>query len=354
MTPFRFLKIALVGLGLTVPSVSNAHSSSSYAGSVTQAEWSAFAESFVEENGRVVDNANDGISHSEGQGYGMILAWMAGDRETFARLWTFTRQELGVRNDGLFAWKWREGDRPRVQDVNNASDGDVLIAYALAAAGMEWGEDSYVEASSIIRYALMETMIRKAGNASLILPGEQGFDEGKEFIVNPSYWVQEAFTLFAEIDGDKRWSRLHDTLSPLLMSQSRNPVLAPEWVRVRGIRNVRPDPELGAGFGYNALRVPLYAVRDGEKRGKELREIVEQVTNAEGNLLILDGNGDVVETLDAPGYVALSRLSRCAILNEPKGEIPSFEPTDYYPSVIHLLSVSAARVKAPECMISSD
>ena len=44
--------------------------------------WKAFRMSFVS-NGRVIDKDNGGISHSEGQGYGMILAEASGDRAIF-------------------------------------------------------------------------------------------------------------------------------------------------------------------------------------------------------------------------------------------------------------------------------
>jgi endo-1,4-beta-D-glucanase Y len=45
---------------------------------ILPAEWSSYKESFVTEDGRVVDTANNGISHSESQGYGLILAVLAG------------------------------------------------------------------------------------------------------------------------------------------------------------------------------------------------------------------------------------------------------------------------------------
>ena len=157
--------------------------------------------------------------------------------------------------------------------------------------------------------------------------------------------------MFADLDDDQRWEKLHDTLAPLLLSQAHQAVKAPEWVRVRGIRDARPETDLGGGFGYNAVRVPLYAVRDGMRDDPQIRRVVEQVTTPAGEIQILNEDGSVKETLADPGYVAVSRLSRCAILNQPNGAIPGFEPTDYYPSVLHLLSISAARVKAPECIV---
>jgi endoglucanase len=45
----------------------------------------------------VVDTANNGISHSEGQGYAMLMAEWANERETFGRLLNWTRSNLSRR-----------------------------------------------------------------------------------------------------------------------------------------------------------------------------------------------------------------------------------------------------------------
>ena len=49
--------------------------------------WPAFKARYMAPEGRIVDTGNGGISHSEGQGYGMLLAEAAGDRAAFDRLW---------------------------------------------------------------------------------------------------------------------------------------------------------------------------------------------------------------------------------------------------------------------------
>ena len=38
--------------------------------------WERWQERFVDATGRVIDNANGDISHSEGQGYGLWLAFL--------------------------------------------------------------------------------------------------------------------------------------------------------------------------------------------------------------------------------------------------------------------------------------
>ena len=101
--------------------------------------WQAYKARFVTDQGRVVDTGNNEISHSEGQGYGMLIAVAAGDRATFDRIWGWTRANLMVRDDELIAWRWEPRKRPGVADMNDASDGDILVAWALAEAARALG-----------------------------------------------------------------------------------------------------------------------------------------------------------------------------------------------------------------------
>jgi endoglucanase len=105
--------------------------------------WRAYKARFVTAQGRVVDTANGLVSHSEGQGYGMLLAVAADDRDSFERIWGWTRANLFIRNDALAAWRWEPDKRPAIADVNNASDGDLLIAWALVEAATAWPDPSY-------------------------------------------------------------------------------------------------------------------------------------------------------------------------------------------------------------------
>ena len=112
--------------------------------------WREYSARFIDPSGRVIDTGNGGISHSEGQGYGMLIAVAAGDRAGFDRMWAWTRAELGVRYDHLFGWKWDPG-RSRAVDANNASDGDLLIAWALAEAAAYWNDSGFlVDATKIV------------------------------------------------------------------------------------------------------------------------------------------------------------------------------------------------------------
>ncbi|MET0374182.1 MAG: glycosyl hydrolase family 8, partial [Rhizorhabdus sp.] len=58
--------------------------------------WDEFKRRFVLPEGRIADTGNGGISHSEGQGYGLVLAEAAGDRATFDRLLGWTEATLAT------------------------------------------------------------------------------------------------------------------------------------------------------------------------------------------------------------------------------------------------------------------
>ena len=90
--PFLSWLLAIVSLTLTT--MASAQSLSvqpvKIAGTISSADWEAYRSRFVEDSGRVVDNANGNISHSEGQGYGLLLALAASDRRSFEQIWSFT------------------------------------------------------------------------------------------------------------------------------------------------------------------------------------------------------------------------------------------------------------------------
>ena len=69
---------------------------------------------------------------SEGQAYAMLI----GDRETFAAVWSWTRQHL-VRPDQTLSWRWQNGS---VVDASSALDADLDAARALVIAGQAFGD----------------------------------------------------------------------------------------------------------------------------------------------------------------------------------------------------------------------
>lgn len=215
--------------------------------------WTAFLEAH-EHDGRIIDDFS-GLSHSEGQGFAMRLAVHHGDRAAFERLWRWTAREL-PRDDGLFAWSWRDG---AVADRNNASDGDITIAWALLEAGQRWREEGWRNAGLRIVQAVRERLVIERDGRLLLLPGRDGFAKRDMLIVNPSYWVYPALDTFAAIEGGPVWHRLAADGAALLNEVQGAYGLAPDWLVLPGRRAWAEKPRAG----YDALRVPLWLIWSG-------------------------------------------------------------------------------------------
>ncbi|MDN3711195.1 glycosyl hydrolase family 8 [Paracoccus cavernae] len=136
--------------------------------------WEAWARDFLMPDGRVVDPEQGGISHSEGQAYGLLLAQSFGDAEAFARIEGWTRAHLAIREDSLMAWKWQP-DRQAAEatDWRNATDGDLLRAWALLRASRDSGWRGYEESLRSIARDLVALCLApdpRAPSEHLLLP----------------------------------------------------------------------------------------------------------------------------------------------------------------------------------------
>ncbi|PZM14681.1 glycosyl hydrolase family 8 [Rhizobium tubonense] len=316
--------------------------------------WQAYKAKFLDPGGRIIDDGNGGISHSEGQGYGLLLAYLANNPADFEQIWYFTRTELLIRDDGLAAWSWNPGKTPHIEDINNASDGDILIAYALALAGSAWQKGDYTsEATKIAQALLTETTIAYQGEM-LLLPGASGFSEGDREdgpVVNPSYWIFEAFPVLGTLVPSDKWQKMLDSGVALLRQMQFGAKKLPaDWVSLKR----RPQPAAGfpPEFGYNAVRIPLYLVRGGIKDAALLTRLKQGMSDANGSVTLIDLSSDkVTATLSDPGYQVINDLVDCVVDGT---KLPAtarqFVPTLYYPSTLHLLGLAYAAEKHPECL----
>jgi endoglucanase len=324
-------------------------------GTIRTADWEAYRNKFVDASGRIIDDANGNISHSEGQGYGLLLALAANDRRTFERIWTFTRTELLIRDDGLVAWKWEPTASPNVTDTNNASDGDVLIAYALSLAGKAWREPRYLTAAQDLVKAIGRVLLRESAGRLIMLPGAKGFTEADRsdgmLVVNPSYWVFEAFEAFQTLAPDHDWARLTRDGITIIEQGSRNSAsLPPDWVAIPSQGPMQPAQGFPPVFGYNSLRIPLYLVRAGLTDVRWLGSLRQRWSG--GAVEVVDvTTGRAQEVLTARGYTMLSSLLGCVLASRPLPEtVKTFQPDLYYPSTLQLLGLSYVSEKFPRCL----
>jgi endoglucanase len=235
-------------------------------------DWNIFKRGFVESDGRVVDTGQGRISHSEGQGFAMLLAVHYEDRATFDQLWLWTQRQLQVRDDDLVAWRWdpqRGG-----ADRNNASDGDLLVAWALVRAGERWKGSDYTAAGQRIARDLRKKLLRRTAHGLVLLPGLDGFDKPEGITVNLSYWVFPALRDIGRADPAPEWEELAKAgIEMLRYSYFGRWGLPPDWLKLG--EKVAPADGFPARFGYDAVRIPVYLLwsrRESDALLKPYRE----------------------------------------------------------------------------------
>lgn len=254
------LKNISLGLVLAVLACMNAYAQ--------DGTWDRYKQNFLTEDGRIVDPAQDNTSHSEGQGYGLWLAVLQSDRAAFDRIWQWTRNNLQVRADKLFAWHW--GKRPNnewaVLDLNNATDGDIVIAYALLLGQNQWKTKEYGdEALKIIRDIRTRLSVVRMGR-TFLLPGYFGFTGEGGVLLNPSYLILPAFRLFSQADDAAFWDKVYsDGLFLIDRCCFGSLCLPADWVMLEGDR-FAPAPGKAPYFGSNAIRILLALSQEDKPR----------------------------------------------------------------------------------------
>ncbi|MCX8133040.1 MAG: glycosyl hydrolase family 8 [Roseococcus sp.] len=247
-------RLALLGLPALIASPARAESPRDG----FRRRWAEFRDRFLAPEGRVVDTGNGGISHSEGQGWGMLCAARAEDRAAFERLYAWSMRVLKRPVDELFSWRFHPGSG--VDDPNNATDGDIFIAWALLEAGDRWGRAEWQAQGAAMARDILHRLVRPVGAELLLLPGLRGFERPGQTVVNPSYYAFPALRALALAAPDPAWFQLVvDGLALLRRGRFGRWRLPPDWLAwSRGDGRLAPAPGWPARFSYDAVRVPLY------------------------------------------------------------------------------------------------
>lgn len=236
----------------------------------TPGTWEYYRHHFVSEDGRVIDFFQKKTSHSEGQGYGMLLAVAHKDRASFNRIYQWTRENLMVRADALSTWQWgmRINGQWDILDYNNATDGDLLIAWALLEAAQLWSEPNLADHALSIIAAIKNDLVIKKYGRMILLPGYFGFSSPEAVILNPSYFVYPAFEKFAQTDNPEFWRTLAAQSFELTFTHCLTPLELPcDWISMDET-GVEINKKRSKNFGYEAIRIPLYmAMSDDHKNG---------------------------------------------------------------------------------------
>jgi len=217
-----------------------------------------FLSRYVTADGRVLRRDQGSDIVSEGQAYGMLIAEVAGAPAVARTIWTWTRQHL-ARADGLFAWH-ASGDG-QIEDSQSATDGDVLIAYALlsyrgAGAGELHGAGRRVAAA-----VLAHESATLAGGAPLPVAGPWALT-AQPLVVDPSYLAPGVFSALATATGDARWGAAAGASISLVGALTHGGRrLPPDWAALSGgalTATAAPGGGAGVQYGLDAQRIPIW------------------------------------------------------------------------------------------------
>ncbi|WPB84961.1 glycosyl hydrolase family 8 [Sediminicoccus rosea] len=323
---------------------------------IQRAEWAAFRDRFLAPEGRIVDTGNQNISHSEGQGWALMSAVRADDREAFDRILAWTVTTLRRPQDELFSWRFRPNASNPVDDPNNATDGDLFIAWALLEAGQRWGNRDHTAQGTAMARDILRLLVRRAGSYWVLLPGARGFERADHTIVNPSYYAFPAIRALAQAVPDPAWLRVAaDGVALMRNGRFGRWGLPPDWLAVRRVDGLLSLPgDWAPRFSYDALRVPLYMAWVGlaqepsltgsadfwnDPRHRHLPAWVDLTTNIISPYAASPGIGGVAALATARrGHAPTPRHARLAM---PGTAVPPMP--DYYSGALSLLSTLAAR-----------
>jgi len=301
-------------------------------------DWTRFRSHFILPDGRLVDRGKEGISHSEGQGFALLLAVHYDDPATFASVWKWTRSHLQTRPDKLLSWSWAPATG--VHDPNNATDGDLLVAWALGRAGKRWKDPRYLKEAQLIARDIREKLVRRNSHGLLLLPGMEGFEGPGRQVINLSYWVFPALQELATLDPAPEWQALRTTGIALLQrSRFGRWGLPADWVDLADAPV--PAADFPVRFGYDAVRIPLYLIWAGLDTPRLLGPYRDYWNYFQGAGFLpawTDLGDDSIDSYDAsPGIHAIAMLT-LATPNLSRAGLPALNPdSGYYSSALLLL-----------------
>lgn len=323
-------------------------------GTIAASDWAIFKSRFIRDNGKLVDSFS-ALSHSEGQGYAMLLALGADDRATFDKIWTWTRDNLKRPTDSLLAWNWTPtlgGPGGAIGDSNDATDGDILVAWALHRAARQWQAPAYDAAAKPIARDVLEKLVRKVGGFAVLLPGLNGFEHDGTITVNLSYWIFPAFLSLNEIVPSLRWYELERSGLYLVNAARFGTAKLPaDWMAVKPDGHGGLDLSLlpdKPNYGFDAMRIPLYLLWDGKasadsvapllsfwekSKNNKIPAVVNLVSGAASDYPIPPGMRAVVAAVEAHAAQPDRRLGTALIPTLPA----TADDKDYYSAALGLL-----------------
>lgn len=223
--------------------------------------WNYYKKTFINSDGRVVDNQKGGITTSEAQSYALLRAIMVNDKSTFNKVYKWTKGNLYNQEYGLFSWLWGKNDNNwQILEKNTASDADIDIALSLILASKKWHNKQYLTDAKFMLNNIWERETVKISNMRVLAPGiEQA--QAANIPINPSYFAPYAFKVFAKVDKSHNWNELVDSSYALTnqVNSKTKSGLPPDWFYIDSTNGeiTLSDEQAKSDFSYDAVRTFL-------------------------------------------------------------------------------------------------
>jgi endoglucanase len=309
-------------------------------------QWQVFRSRYLSPDGRVIDTGNGGISHSEGQGWGMLFAQAANDKDSFDLIFAWTSTYLARPNDALHVWRYDPSAKNPTADMNNATDGDIFIAWALARGAQSWGQPALSSAATAIAADIRDKLCFAQSGQVFLLPGISGFVLPGALTLNPSYYVWPAFETLAQLAPSSVWASLRaDGLSTLTAGVFGKYALPPDWLEVsRPGLSLQPAAPWPPRFSFDAIRVPLWlswAKVMPDSLGTAFSQYWQSAAFPYRPAWVNLQDGSFAKYAAPSGMAAITNFT-LAVLAGTQPSLPNVaDATDYYSAALTMLSYLA-------------
>ena len=286
--------------------------------------WEAYANRFIDGQGRVIDRSSDDRTTSEGQAYAMFFALVANDRTRFDKLLNWTEANLagGDLTLRLPAWDWGKSPQGdwKILDDNSASDADLWMAYTLLQAGALWHGERYTKLGELMATRIAQQEVATIPRLGItLLPGPHGFHpDAKTWFLNPSYLPLPVLAYLAKTIPHGPWAAILRS-TPAVIGQGAGAGYAIDWVSASasGVHPATAPAQPASGVrepqpagSYDAIRVYLWlGIADPETPGahdllKRLPGMALYLRTAVTPPLEVDASGHIVRPDAPPGFSA--------------------------------------------------
>jgi endo-1,4-beta-D-glucanase Y len=236
---------------------------------------------------------------SEGQGYGMMLAVMRGDRQKFYALWNYTSTRMRS-SYGLFNWQTSFYNNDQVIGNDTAPDGEIWIITALLLAQKKWNDAGYGQAADQLLGVLRNNKATYFNNNVVrFVPYRNG---GSPNHTDPSYANPAFFQFWEERHPGQGWGAMVSPHRQLLINATNRNGLAPDYSDYSG------NPYNGSQHAWDAYRVTMNQALDRNWNGNTSHTTnVGKMLNTQGSTT--NGKNNVQIAMYATA--ALAGVSQC-------------------------------------------